>query len=102
MMVFRTHVSVSESSQKEREVSMKIRLAKKIMSCDNWWSKRFWYNMNNKELHSMDHRITKAIKLKKCSDSRKARNEAKKLLKANPFKVRDLKRGAEQLKKYSL
>lgn len=44
---------------------MKIRQAKKIFKSRNdyWWSRRFWYKLEFDQLHSKDHRITKAISL---------------------------------------
>lgn len=44
---------------------MKIRQAKKILKSRNdyWWSRRFWYKLEFDQLHSKDHRITKAISL---------------------------------------
>ena len=100
---------------------MKIRQAKKIMKykplrpgektkikyrrfTSKYWRNKFiLYSCTGIPCDKRhDHRITKAINLKKRSDSRKVRNEAKKLLKTNPFKERDLKRGFKQLKRYSL
>lgn len=49
----------------KRRCKMNIRQAKKILKSRNdyWWSRRFWYKLEFDQLHSKDHRITKAISL---------------------------------------
>lgn len=49
-----------------------------------------------------DHRIKKAIILLERWNAHKIKNDAKKLLGTNPFKVRDLHRSVKQLERYNI
>lgn len=89
----------------ESEVGMKIRLAKKIMKevyKTRYWAYRQCYYCGKKDTGKLagDHRLLKAMRLTKKRESRKIRNDAKKMLEKNPFKPRDLQRSVLRLKRY--
>lgn len=98
-------IGVMERFFIESEVDMKIRQAKKIMKevyKTRYWANRQGYYCGKKDAGKLsgDHRLLKAMRLTKKWESRKIRNEAKKMLKKNPFKPRELQRSVLKLKRY--
>ena len=88
---------------------MNIRLAKKIMRHNTpyWIFRYLCYNRimlpgAGYKVDFKDHRITKAISLVEHWNARMYRNEAAKLNKNNPLRLRDLRRSVGRLKQYSV
>lgn len=98
-------IGVMERFSIESEVDMKIRQAKKIMKKvykTRYWAYRKGYYCGNKDAGKLagDHRLLKAMRLTKKWKNRKIRNEANKMLKKNPLKLRELQRSVLRLKRY--
>ena len=86
-------IGVMERFFIESDVDMKIRQAKKIMKQvykTRYLAYRKGYYCGKKDAGKLagDHRLLKAMRLTKKWKSRKIRNEANKMLKKNPFKLR--------------